>query len=215
MTTPPRPGTDGLRIGFVPGVTLTKWRTIWAERFRRVPLDVSEVAEADQRQVVADGEVDFCFVRLPVDRAGLHVIELYDEAPVAWIATDHPLADLESVTVADLADEDVYDVVDPHTIDLVVLAGAVLRVPMSIARTHSRRDLVYRPVSDAPATTVALAWLVDNPNEWIDEFIGVVRGRTVNSSRTAKERASGEPPKPVGPAKPGHSAGRPRRGRRR
>ena len=37
-------------------------------------------------------------------------------------------------------DEEVFDTVDPHTIDLVRLTGAVLTVPMSIARTHSRRQ---------------------------------------------------------------------------
>lgn len=30
---------------------------------------------------------------------------------------------------------------------------------------------------------------MDNPNELIEEFIGIVRGRTANSSRTAQARA--------------------------
>ena len=38
-------------MGFVPGVTLRKWRTVWEERFPRVPLDVVEVTETDQREL--------------------------------------------------------------------------------------------------------------------------------------------------------------------
>jgi hypothetical protein len=34
---------------------------------------------------------------------------------------------------------------------------------------------------------------MDNPNELIEEFIGIVRGRTANSSRTAASRVSAEP----------------------
>ncbi len=69
-------------------------------------------------------------------------------------------------------------------------------VPLSVARTHSRRDLIHRPVTDAEPTTIALAWLVDNPNELIEEFIGIVRGRTANSSRTAASRGSARAPEP-------------------
>lgn len=218
MTNSPRPARTGLQVGFVPGVTLTKWRTTWKERFPRVPLEVVEVRATDQRSVLDAGEVDLCFVRLPVDPAGLHLIRLYEEVPVAWVAKDHPLAPLDSVSTAELADYDVQLEVDPHSIDLVVMAGAVLLVPMSIARTYSRRDLVYRPLTDAPTTTVALAWLVDAPHALTDEFIGIVRGRTANSSRTVQERstahAAGKPRRQSSPTKAAPSARRGRRGRR-
>lgn len=203
----------------MPGVTLTKWRTIWERRFPEVALEIVEVPVHDQQRVLADRVVDLCFVRLPVDRDGLHVIPLYDEVPVVWVAKDHPLALFDEVTSADLADENVIETVDRQTIDLVTQEEAVLRVPMSVARSQSRRDLVYRPVTDAQPTTVALAWRIDNPHASIDEFIGVVRGRTENSSRTAQARAARQPPakKPKGTAAPkaGPRAGRgKRRGRR-
>ena len=83
------------------------------------------------------------------------------------------------------------DRVSPSSIDQVVDGEAVLRVPLSVARTESRRDLVYRPVVDAEPTTIALVWSVDNENPSLDDFIGVVRGRTANSSRSA--RPSPEP----------------------
>ena len=189
MSTPPVSQRPSLRVGKVPGVTVTKWRGIWAERLPRVRLDWLDVDEQDQRHVLTDGQVDLCFVRLPIDDDGLHLIRLYDELPVAWVSKDHLAAAADEVSLADLADETVLTVVTPHTIDLVSIGEAVLHVPQSIARAESRRDFVYRPITDAPHTTVGLAWLVDNPHELIEEFIGIVRGRTANSSRTAQARS--------------------------
>lgn len=188
MTTPSN--LPGLRVGFVPGVTVTKWRRIWAERFPTVALELVEVPVAGQRRAVVEGDVDMCFVRLPVDTEGLHAIPLYDEAPVAWMSKDFLLAALDEVTAEDLADVRVIEDAEPESIELASYSAAVLRVPMSIARSGSRRDMVYLPVVDAPPTTVALAWRADNELEWIDEFIGVVRGRSADSSRTARDRTA-------------------------
>ena len=188
--------SPGLRIGFVPGVTVTKWRRIWSDRYPRLPLSLSEVAVADQRGVVDRGEVDLCFVRLPIERDQLHLITLYEEVAVVVVPKDHPAALFEEVSQADLADENVLDDRDPGlAMDLVAGGAGVLFVPHAIARSHSRRDLVYRPVTDAEPTTVALAWRTDNEHPLIQDFIGVVRGRTVNSSRTAQAGGTAPAPK--------------------
>lgn len=193
-------------MGHVPGVTLTKWRTRWDERLA-ARLDVVEVTEADQRRVLVDDAVDLCFVRLPIDREGLHVIPLYDEVTVAWVSKDHPVAAYDEVTLADLADETLLTDLDAVAIDRVN-AGAVLLVPMSVARSASRRDLVHRPVTDAEPTSISLAWRTDNEHPLIDEFIGIVRGRTANSSRTQAERAASTPkPKPQRLSSPGKRPG--------
>ena len=193
-------------MGHVPGVTLTKWRTRWDERLA-TRLDVVEVTEADQRRVLVDDAVDLCFVRLPIDREGLHVIPLYDEVTVAWVSKDHPVAAYDEVTLADLADETLLTDLDAVAIDRVN-AGAVLLVPMSVARSASRRDLVHRPVTDAEPTSISLAWRTDNEHPLIDEFIGIVRGRTANSSRTQAERAASTPkPKPQRLSSPGKRPG--------
>ena len=186
----------GLRVGFVPGVTLTKWRRIWSDRFRRVPLEVVEVAVVDQRSALMDGRVDMCFVRLPIDRTDLHAIPLYDEVPVVVAAQDHPISLFAEVSWADLADEVLLDPGHPDAIDLAVGGAGVLAVPQSIAREQSRRDLIYRPISDGTATQVALAWPVEHPSELIEDFVGIVRGRTVNSSRS-RQPPSAPPPKPA------------------
>ncbi|WP_392507827.1 LysR substrate-binding domain-containing protein [Naumannella halotolerans] len=198
MTDQPDPPAAPLRIGFVPGVTLTKWRRIWSERFGRRPLEVVEVDAAAQREVLDSGQFDMCFVRLPIERDDLHLIPLYDELPVLWLSKEHLLSALDEITADDLAEEDVRTDPNPMNIDLTAAQHTVLHVPMSIARTHSRRDLTYRPIVDANPTTIGLAWRTDNNHPMIDEFIGIVRGRTANSSRTAQERQPEKPSKKSG-----------------
>jgi DNA-binding transcriptional LysR family regulator len=195
----------------VPGVTLTKWRRIWSERFPRLALEVVAVAEAEQHEAIKAERVDMCFVRLPLADDRLHVIPLYEEVPVVVAPRDHPVSVFDEVSVADLSEEDTLEGFEPgEAMDLVAGGAGVVFVPQSVARSLSRRDLVHRPVSDAPPTRVALAWLRDNPHEMIEEFIGIVRGRTVNSSRTARpEVAAPAPPRKRRP--PPKRTGRPRR----
>jgi len=72
------------------------------------------------------------------------------------------------------------------TADAVVLVAAgvgVLVVPQSLARLHHRKDVVHRPLDGAPHAPVALAWVADRDDDLVEEMVGIVRGRTVNSSR--------------------------------
>ncbi len=205
-----------LRVGFVPGVTLTKWRRIWDERFPRLGLDVVEVAEAHQRSVLQQEQVDMCFVRLPLTDPTLHLIPLYEEAPVVVVPRDHPATLFDEVTRADLDDEEVLEGRPlAEVMDLVAGGAGVAFVPQSVARSASRRDVVHRPVSDGTPTRIALAWLRENPHEMIEEFVGIVRGRTANSTRTP--RSEPETASPVVPSHPPTSrpAGRGRRPRDR
>lgn len=182
-----------LRIGKVRGVTLAKWHRVWDARFD-APLTVSDVADDAQLTGLRDGSLDMCFVRLPVDREGLHAIPLYEETMVAWVSKEHAISAVDEVTLADLDDEQVITELHATATDLV-LGGAVLVVPMSVARGASRRDLVYRPIVDADPSPVALAWRVDDDNPLIEEFIGVVRGRTPNSSRSTQTRPASAAPR--------------------
>lgn len=225
-----RRAVPSLRVGYVPGVTLTKWRRTWAERFSRLSLEVIEVAEPDQLIAVESEQVDMCFVRHSADSEGpagdaLHAIPLYEEVPVAVAPKDHPVSLFDEVTLADLSEEHLIEGFPPdQAVDLVAGGAGLLIVPQSVARTYSRRDVVHRPVPDAVPTRISLAWLRENPHEMIEEFIGIVRGRTVNSSRSP--RSSTEPSAPTDksrtgggrktgeggrpPARPGKRPGRPR-----
>lgn len=181
---------SGLRVGQVRGVTVTRWARVWAERLPGIPLDVPEVPADAVRAALDAGQLDACLARLPVPAEGLHVIRLYEETPVVVAAKDHPVAAFESLTLADLAGELELSPDDPDALDLVAGGAGVLRVPQSVARSTGRRDLVWRPVSDAEPTTIALVWPADDPHPLVAEFIGIVRGRSATSSRTGRERAA-------------------------
>lgn len=59
----------------------------------------------------------------------------------------------------------------------------VVIVPMSLARLHHRKDITSRLLTDGPVSPVALAWPEGETPPLVEAFIGIVRGRTANSSR--------------------------------
>lgn len=179
-----------LAITSVSGVTLTKWTRAWAERRPDVPLTVTEVPESEQVEALRDGTADIAFVRLPLAADGLNVIPLYREVAVAFASKDHAIAAVDSLTLTDLEDESVKTGSNFARIDFDLIAAGVgiLIVPHSIARRQNRKDLVARPVTDAAETQIAVAWRADEQPDLvasrIEEFIGIVRGRTARSSRS-------------------------------
>jgi len=84
-----------------------------------------------------------------------------------------------------------------EAIELVAAGVGLLVVPQSLARLHHRRDLTYRPLTDAPGSGVGLAWPDTENTELMEEFIGIVRGRTVNSSRTPRRDPAPGTPAPT------------------
>jgi hypothetical protein len=75
-------------------------------------------------------------------------------------------------------------------VELVSAGIGLLVAPQSLARLHHRKDLTYRPLPTGPVSQVALSWPAGETSELMEHFIGIVRGRTVNSSR------GGQPPAP-------------------
>lgn len=172
-------------IAFATGVTLTRWTRAWQQRQRGIPLIFFPTDAASQVSALHEGRADVSFVRLPVAREGLSLIPLYDEVAVVIVPKEHPLSDVESVTLADLAsDHRVADTLSAgDAVELVAAGGGIVILPQSIARLHARKDVVARAVTDAEVTTIAIAWLEDSTTAQIDEFVGIVRGRTAASSR--------------------------------
>lgn len=189
------------RVGFVTGATPDKWARAWRDRRHREPLELVPVTEDEQETGLLDGSLDMCLVRLPVSRDVLHCIALYDEVPVVVVPLEHLVTAADEITLADLADE---QLVLPHAsgwtpdapqldfpsmeprdaIEVVASGTGVVIVPMSVARLHQRKDVATRPVIDLPPTKIGLAWCLDRDDEQVQAFIGIVRGRTANSSRS-------------------------------
>ncbi len=172
-----------LRVAFVAGTTPDKWARAWREQ-RRGPLELVPVTEDEQEDVVRRGEVDMALVRLPVAVGG----------------REHLISAAPEVTLDDLVDE---QLVRPHAsgwrptadqlgwptmteqeaIETVAAGTGIVLVPLSVARLHQRKDVVHRVVTDLDPTTIALVWLRERDDETTQAFVGVVKGRTGNSSR--------------------------------
>ncbi|MFK0126116.1 LysR family substrate-binding domain-containing protein [Streptomyces nigra] len=227
---------SSFRLAYVPGVTPAKWVRIWNERFPDVPLTLHAVTAAEAPELLRDGGADAGFVRLPVDRDFFSAIPLYTEATVVVVPKDHVISAVEEVTTGDLADEVVFHPLDdvlgwerppgqpgferPATtgdaVELVAANVGLLVVPQSLARLHHRKDLTYRTLVDAPQSSVALSWPEEATTDLVEDFIGVVRGRTVNSTRgrtTSQAPAAKEQPRRKRP-EPGGGAARGGAGRR-
>jgi len=191
-----------LRFAYVAGVTPGKWIRRWEERVLDIPLQSFMSDDGAQLQVLRDGSADLSFVRLPVEREGLSVIPLYEEQPVVVAPKGHEISVFEEVALADLAQETFLDVAELGGAEMamqVVASGAGLIIlPMSVARHFNVKDTVARRLTGAPATEIAVAWPSDSTDEIIEEFIGIVRGRTAQSSRqpSAQQEKPKKEPKP-------------------
>ena len=211
--------TRELTVTFIPGVTPGKWIHRWQERMPNVHLVANPVAEEGQLDALHAGEADMAFVRLPVDKTGLNVIPLYSELSVVVAPKDHPIAAFDELDVIDLADEylladpndfpawrDISTEIANGTrkplppmatideaLDLVEAGLGILILPMSVARLLSRKTLRSRLLHGVPDSSIGLAWLFADPpsddDDIYQEFIGVVRGRSANSSRQPSVQA--------------------------
>jgi DNA-binding transcriptional LysR family regulator len=70
-----------------------------------------------------------------------------------------------------------------EAIETVATGTGIVIVPMSVARLHHRKDVVHREVTDLPPTTIGLVWRRDRDDDDIQAFVGVVKGRTPNTTR--------------------------------
>lgn len=197
MTSSPLETPPALHLGIVPGVIVRKWSRVWAERFRHERLEVTLFSQAAAEQALSDGEIDMAFLRYPEEHAlpahpALHQIPLYTEQQVAVFPAEHAGAAHDEMTLdelntyAELSDVDVHT--DPSEGTMAMVAGAAVigLLPHSTARLYARKDTRSVFVTDAARTRIALTWRRDNDNQWIQEFIGIVRGRTANSSRGSR-----------------------------
>lgn len=182
-----------LRIAYVPGVTPGKWIRRWEERMSDVPLEASLTDDARQLSVLHDGSADISFVRFPVEREGLHVIPLYEEQPAIVAPKGHEITVFEEVDFADLSEETFLDVTEMGGPDMalqVAASGAGLVVlPMPLVRHLNNKETVARRLSGVEPTQIGVAWLQDSGDDVIEEFIGIVRGRTARSSRQPSQAA--------------------------
>ena len=173
------------------------------------PFAHMSIVRPDREPASTDGEKyhsirlyeELLVVILPVD----HVLTVLDEVPVEELAEEfllQPASDIpayEEVSRAwrESAGRIVPEgLTDKETIELVAAGVGLYIVPMSIARFYHRKDLTYRPVAGLDTYPVHLVWPRAPKGEprseeleaLLQDFIGIVRGRTATSDRGSETR---------------------------
>lgn len=209
-----------LTVAYARGVNPGKWARIWSERRPDDELRLIRVDLDEQRAVLASGAADVVLARVPIDQDGLNTIALFEELPVVVFAKGAALGVEDTVGMAALADEQLimtplvlewaeraavlgFDAPaapltdDPEAaVELAASEVGIVVVPQSVARLHQRKDVEYRPIADLPSIPVVLVWPQDREDEAVEEFIGIVRGRTANSSRRSAPTEPAAAPAP-------------------
>lgn len=133
-------------------------------------VDLRICCVGEQAILLREGHADVALLRLPWDDGeGFAYEELLTEPSVAVLPRTHRLADRPSLTMADLADEQFPQwrgkppnggplVTDSgQLLQLIALGRTIALLPAS-SKQHLRTDLTCVPVTDAPLSTLAIAW---------------------------------------------------------
>ena len=173
------------------------------------PFAHMSIVRPDREPASTDGEKyhsirlyeELPVVILPVD----HVLTVLDEVPVEELAEEfllQPASDIPAYEEVSRAWRESAGrilpegLTDKENIELVAAGVGLYIVPMSIARFYHRKDLTYRPVAGLDTYPVHLVWPRAPKGEprseeleaLLQDFIGIVRGRTATSERGSETR---------------------------
>jgi DNA-binding transcriptional LysR family regulator len=188
----------GFRTGIAPAEAVRRFR----EAEPTADVEMRRLEWDDQEEAVLGGRVDIAYVRRPVDPRGLRLIPLYEERRLAALMADHPLADREVVTEADIADERHLRYLEPvktgpgrttilrgveEKLEYVAAGQGIILLPLSATKHYTRPDIVYVPVSDAEPDQVMLAIETSRRSRLITAFIEAARAVAAEDPDVAAE----------------------------
>lgn len=182
-------------VGFMPGIIVTPAVRRMREAHPELTIEVVRLSFEDQTAAIHDGRIDVGYVRLPIDARGLKVVPLLSEPRVAVVPSEHRLADKDSISVTDLADDHLLQDPDavPEWRDIAtelrsgrqqepplrsveeklehVAAGrGVVVLPLSTATYYTRPDVTHVAIDDIGPNQVCLAWESGRRSELIEDF---------------------------------------------
>ncbi len=214
---------ETLFLSTIPGATPSKW----VQRFTARGSHVQLVTQDEQSQTLflhphdpprhlpqlgylrwrADSTWQELVTANGLDPDEIHLVRLYEEAPVIMVSKDHLLAawteddgdvgadELEGETFwdpGDYASEPVTDPLDSlaevgagerMAIQLVATGSGYTLLPASVARMFGQKDVLVLPTNVHPGWEVGLAWRKAADSDLIQDVIGVTKGRRPRSSR--------------------------------
>lgn len=170
-----------------------------------VRFDTRRLEWSDQERAVVDGQVDVSFARTPVTHPELDQMIVASEPLVVGFPATHPLAQRDRIEIADILHEPLltsdscpseawrmwWALADhrqgvPITwgpiVDTVedmfqhaALGHAIVITAYSVTSAYSHPLVTFKPLVDAPHTTVALCWLRDRQLPLLQQFLATAR----------------------------------------
>jgi DNA-binding transcriptional LysR family regulator len=158
-----------------------------------------------QSQTLRDGLADVALVLHPFESRGLDSEPLLTEPVLIALAATDPLAARTRLCLSDLDGRTLPDgspasngrpaeprpgAVPPASnlseiFSLVETGSVVFFAPASVAQRYTRPDIAYRPVSDVPDSTLAVAWPQDARSPAVAAFVRAAR--TVATAQRAQD----------------------------
>jgi DNA-binding transcriptional LysR family regulator len=167
-----RAGESRLTLAMKPMSDGDLLEKILAKYGAEVELRICGIGE--QASLLRNGHADAALLRFPHDDpAGFAYEELLTEQDVAVLPRTHRLADRTSLTMADLAGEQFPhwpgsppnggpDIRDNAQLMQLISLGRVIALLPASCEEHLRTNLTSVPVTDAPTSTLAIAWPEDS-----------------------------------------------------
>ena len=190
-----------LILSFIAGTEPGKWFTRFRDRTHHGGLET--IDSDDALGDMLEGKTQLALTRLPDARIddSLHVVKLYEERPGIAFPKDHYLsAEENAVDPADVSGEiinwtmpdsgEVNTAAVRDALQIVAANVGVVIAPRPLLKVLSKKLVEHRELKGGVETTIALVWKKDADSEEIQDFVGIARGRTRNSSRQQSVKLS-------------------------
>jgi DNA-binding transcriptional LysR family regulator len=138
-----------------------------------VSVEIRTLEWDDRERLITAGAVDVGFLRAPVDGDGLRITPLFREPMLVALPAGHPLAAHATLTEVDIAGERHLRFFDPvprsgvtagarlrsfeEKLEHVAAGNGIILLPQTATQAFRRPDVVFRPVVDAPPSSVVPA----------------------------------------------------------
>ena len=172
-------GVERLVVAFAPGLRVSEAVRAFTATHPDVDIELLHLHWWEQDAPLRDGRAHVGYLRRPFDDTGLRVLPVGSEAKVACLPAIHPLARRRALTRADLDGEPILDAHARRTssveekFELIAAGHGIALVPRSVAQSYSRRDLVYRPVTDAAPVETCVVVTRDRRERRVLDFVAI------------------------------------------
>ena len=192
-----------LRIAFVTGTEPGKWFA----RYREITdHGLTELPSDDPFALVEASEADLALMRLPDERVGepgetYHRVNLYSETPGVAVPKDSVFAEMgEKLAPREFTGEIINFTYSAHSLiddlrsalHIVAANVGIAYAPAPLLKVLSKKQVAVVELTAQPEgmnpTEIGLVWSVSADSDTIQDFVGVAKGRTRNSSRGAQKK---------------------------